>query len=747
MKKDIKSKDSNKMPKCDVIIPIYNAYDCLEECIDSVISNTDLVNNNLILIDDASTDERVWDLLKTYKKKYPKFEIIQNKENLGFVKTVNKGMKLSKNDVLLLNSDTIVTPRWLEKIKECAYSQEMVATVTPLSNNATLASVPNIFEENKLPKDLSLNEMSKIVEECSYNDYPEIPTAHGFCMYIKRSVLEEVGYFDEEAFGKGYGEENDFCFRCFDVGYRHLLCDNTYIYHKESQSFSKLKYELRENGAKVLNERYPGYWYRLHDWNSKRPITYIGQNVAFELGARKPKANILFLIHDWKNVKENVGGTTLHAYDLMLGLRDKYNFHVLAPEDGIYKLYSYWSETETVIKFPGVTNFKDLNFYNSDYRDMVSKIIKDFGISLVHIHHMKGHFFDIVDLIKEFNLYSIFSVHDYYSVCPMINKIYKGEKYCGNPTEEMCGECIKYCMGIKNNVIFNWRKTWMKLFNEVDKVIAPSESAKEELNITYKDLSIDVIEHGVDLKKNTSTLSIKKEETKDIAFVGVISQHKGGRYLEYLAKKARLKNIRVHLFGRSDIALKDTKYFKNHGGYKRAELCSLLQENKIKLVCFFSTGPETYAYTLTESIACGVPALSTDLGATGERIKKYNLGWVINPNSELVDYKNKIIEILSNPSEYEKVIESINKYKVKTTKQMVKEYDQLYSNSSFDNLCDVTNIRDNLKYSSLYFSITSSPTYPDYSWVFNTLKWKIIDKFKIPKPIKEMYRKVRSKIS
>ena len=56
-------------------------------------------------------------------------------------------------------------------------------------------------------------------------------------MYIKRSVLEGVGYFDEKAFGKGYGEENDFCFRCFDVGYRHLLCDNTYIYHKESQSF------------------------------------------------------------------------------------------------------------------------------------------------------------------------------------------------------------------------------------------------------------------------------------------------------------------------------------------------------------------------------------------------------------------------------------------------------------------------------------------------------------------------------
>ena len=129
------------MNKCDIIIPIYNAYDCLSPCIDSIIKNTDLKNNRIILIDDKSPDKRVLPLLEEYIKK-ESIILLKNEINLGFVGTVNKGMKYSENDVLLLNSDTEVTKNWLKNIQELAYSQPMVATVTAISNNATLASVP-----------------------------------------------------------------------------------------------------------------------------------------------------------------------------------------------------------------------------------------------------------------------------------------------------------------------------------------------------------------------------------------------------------------------------------------------------------------------------------------------------------------------------------------------------------------------------------------------------------------------------
>ena len=155
-------------------------------------------------------------------------------------------MQYSKNDVLLLNSDTEVPKGWLKRIMECAYSDDTIATVTPLSNNATLASVPKIFTRNELPKNYTLKKMDELVQKCSVKDYPDIPTAHGFCMYIKREALEKVGFFDEKNFGKGYGEENDFSFRCFEFGYRNVLCDNVYVLHKESQSFLD---EKKDNGV------------------------------------------------------------------------------------------------------------------------------------------------------------------------------------------------------------------------------------------------------------------------------------------------------------------------------------------------------------------------------------------------------------------------------------------------------------------------------------------------------------------
>ena len=215
----------------DIIIPIYNAFDFVKKCIETVIEHTDLTQHTLLLVNDKSTDERILPLLNSFIKENQSLNIIliDNKDNQGFVRTVNIGMQYSHHDVVLLNSDTEVTRNWLSKIQNCAYSKPAVATVTPLSNNATLASVPIFLAENTIPPGLSVEEYADIVEKCSMNLFPDIPTAHGFCMYIKREAIDDLGLFDEETFGKGYGEENDFSYRCLQAGYRHLLCDNTYI--------------------------------------------------------------------------------------------------------------------------------------------------------------------------------------------------------------------------------------------------------------------------------------------------------------------------------------------------------------------------------------------------------------------------------------------------------------------------------------------------------------------------------------
>lgn len=726
------------MRDCSIIIPIYNAYDATKAAIESVIKYTDLKKNKLILINDKSTDSKISPLLKSYTSYAT---IIENKENLGFVKTVNKGMKLDDNDVLLLNSDTEVTKNWLQKIQKCAYSDDNIATVTPLSNNATLASVPKSFYPNDLPTGYTIQTMGDLVEKCSYHEYPEIPTGHGFCLFIKRTVLDIIGYFDEESFGKGYGEESDFCYRCFNYGFRHVLCDDVYIYHKESQSFSSSRLERVEKAGKIIEKRYPNYLRRLNSWCARKPHQYIGDNIALHIGAKEKKVNILYIIHDW-NIN-NLGGTTLHALDIVNSLRKKYNFHIFTKNDSGYALYSYYESTDTAIQFSDIEEFKDLRLYNNEYEQLLEMIIQNFHISIIHIHHLKEHYFNVMSLIKKYNLYTIVSLHDYYSICPQITKLYKNCEYCGpNVNNDTCAECLKY---IFNNSldIQSWKKEWYKLLKQANKIITPSESAKNEILQVYSDLDIKVIEHGSNFDKGESSLEIDTSKTFDIAFVGAIGIHKGSKILENFIRRRDWKNIRIHLFGILDSKLnKSNKYYINHGKYQRSELAFKLKENKIKLICLFSTVPETYSYTLSESIAAGIPVIAYNLGAIGERVQKYKFGWLVNPNSSADEIAKKIIEISKNSKEYKNVIDRINKVSIRTIKEMAKDYDKIYQTEGKKEFIEVENVKKLLKECKAHNHVK---VIDSSAWVFDTLKWKMISKLKIPTPIKKIGRKIRAR--
>ena len=239
----------------DIIIPIYNAYEDLKLCLESIYKFTNLQYHRLILINDNSPDERIRQFLDGQQREG--VIVIHNSVNKGFSNNINIGMAQSdNNDVILLNSDTVVTENWVEKLLECAYSDKSIGTVTPVSNNATLCSVPQFCEENTLNEGMSIDDAGEIVERCSFKAYPRITVAHGFCMLVKREVIDCIGNFDAETFGRGYGEENDFCNRAEQAGYHHVMCDNTYIYHSGTKSFiSKEKEEYIKAHERILRER------------------------------------------------------------------------------------------------------------------------------------------------------------------------------------------------------------------------------------------------------------------------------------------------------------------------------------------------------------------------------------------------------------------------------------------------------------------------------------------------------------
>ena len=714
------------MSNCDVIIPVYNAYSVLKECLESLLKNTDFEKAHLILIDDKSTDERIVPLLEDYAKKYEdKITLLLNKENLGFVGTVNRGMKYSKNDVLLLNSDTEVPKGWLGDIMECAYSDPMIATVTPLSNNATLASVPKMFCRNEIPGKMSLEQMAKIVKGCSLKEYPEIPTAHGFCMFIKREALNKVGFFDEEAFGKGYGEENDFSFRCFKYGYRHVLCDNVYVLHKESQSFLDNKVD---NG-KALAKKHPSLKNALDDWCKVRDIQKIGDNIALKIGLMNDKPNLLFVIHDFSNIENNVGGTTLHILDLIKSLRLKYNFHVLSQENGMYKIHSFFESTDVVTSIhekPFI--IEPVGLYSNTYKRMVEGIVKKYKISFIHIHHMVGHFFDIARVAKEQNIKYAVSLHDFYLEAPIVSRL--DEKVVGKSESP-----------INLDV---WHKACLEMLEGAEYVFAPSEFTKKEYLKTYKNLKIEVINHGVDSEK--SEAEVRENRQKNIAFVGAIFPHKGSEILLGLSEKiTKVDNIKIHLFGTTTANIKKKQYFVNHGKYDRKDLTNLLRKNKIDLVCMFPLAPETYAYTVDEVVMAGLPVLTFDIGAGAERVKDNNLGWVIGYTKNSREILKKIKEILNDSNDYKKKIEAINRYKIRSVEDMARDYDHIYKKYAKVSKLNYDEMQKDVFEASLtseLLTFNSKRTYADdYFAIIGSAKWRLISKVKVPTGLRKVAKK------
>jgi len=268
----------------DVIVPIYNAYEDFVLCLYSLVKHQDIYR--IILIDDCSTDARVKELIQNIKKYNSEdFIVVENEQNSGYLKTANKGMSMTENDVILLNSDTIVTSGWARKMRDCAYSDRKIATVTPFTNNGETCSIPVMSENNDIPEGFSIDSFADCVERCSNRKYPELPAAVGFCMLIKRNVINEIGFFDEEIFGKGYGEEDEFSMRAMRKGYKSVLCDDTFIFHKGCASFLDKRDRLKQNNHKALAKMYPDYFPALKRFMENNPLKECHENIKLHISS------------------------------------------------------------------------------------------------------------------------------------------------------------------------------------------------------------------------------------------------------------------------------------------------------------------------------------------------------------------------------------------------------------------------------------------------------------------------------
>ena len=245
----------------DIIICVHNALEDVRQCLDSVIRYTNLPYR-LILVDDGS-DPSTSDYLDRFQRSQ-EATLLRNEQAEGYARAANRGLQYSEADfVVLLNSDTLVTPHWLDRMVACAEQDPKVGLVGPLSNTASWQSIPERFNKegdwapNPLPVSYTAAEYARLVAKYSARLYPRIPFLNGFCMLIKRDVIEDLGYFDDKTFAEGYGEENDYCLRSSEGGWALAVADDAYVFHAQSRSYSHARRKLlTERGDRELALRH-----------------------------------------------------------------------------------------------------------------------------------------------------------------------------------------------------------------------------------------------------------------------------------------------------------------------------------------------------------------------------------------------------------------------------------------------------------------------------------------------------------
>lgn len=636
-----------------VIIPVYEGYQETLNCINSVLKAECKNAYQLIVVNDCSPNNKLTTKLRNHSQQH-KYTLVENEKNLGFVGTVNRGIRIAADDdVILLNSDTLVPDGWLDQLLTAAYSDPIVGTVTPFSNNATICSYPNFCQDNILPIDHNVNSLNSMFQRLNTGKIIDLPTAHGFCVFIKRAVIDEIGVFDEQKWGKGYAEENDFSLRAEQYGWRNVFALDTFVQHLGSVSFSSNTEEFVRKNLKILNGFYPDYAARVSQFISNDPAREFRNIISREILEKKvsrlktnPKSKGNFILF----VSLTIGGGTQVATDDLSKRLKKESVHTLmltSPKPDIWRL-----------SYGGSTVYLDYT-YPSENEKLINDL-KNFGVWHVNYHNTIEFRKNVWDLPNQLDCEYDVTVHDYLSICPRVNLIGTSRTYCGEPAVSECNSCINENGAHESSLlqlidfdldINKWRDFYEERFSLARKVFVPSYDAAKRLNKYFHDVEITVRPHPEPIK-NIVTKGPQKAEVVNVAFLGAIGAHKGYDYLRGCAKHALDNNLPIIFnvigYTKNDQEVSELSNIVLHGKYTREELPQLLRKSGCSVAAILSVWPETFSYTFSEALEQGLKIITFNMGAPVERMPA-GCGDIVELEDNYESICLKIMEISTLP--------------------------------------------------------------------------------------------------
>ncbi|MCA8883506.1 MAG: glycosyltransferase [Rhodobacteraceae bacterium] len=608
-----------------VVIPVYNAFDLLPELLDRVARNTDLPAH-VIVVEDASPDERVRPHLRDWAAGRTDglvtVELLENPENLGFIGSVNRALAAALNrdgPVILLNSDAMVPPGWASRMIAPLLADPTVASVTPMSNDAEIFSVPSICRRIDLAPGTA-----EAIDAAARHMAPGsaravAPTGVGFCMALNPAFLRRVPQLDT-AFGRGYGEEVDWCQRVRALGGHHLGIANLFVEHRGGASFGsaeKLKLVARNNA--MVAERYPSYDRQVQDFIHADPLNAPRLVLALAWAfatASEPLA--IFVGHSLgggaesylkRRVAQEVAANGA-AVVLRLGGPLRWQIELHGPEGAPQAATDSADLLRAIFAQAGARRL----IYSCAVGDPDPVSAPTVLLDLVDPAR------DSVEIL----------MHDFFPLSPSYTLLGSDGRFHGTPAADDTDPAHQAPRPDGTMAsLAQWRAAWGALVTAADQVTVFSSSSRALVTAAYPDAAARMSLQPHDDVHPVPRISSRRSGANGIGVLGDIGFQKGAEMLQRLAPALAAQGGALAIVGKVDPNYAPPPEVPVHGQYDLSDLDRIATRYGIDRWLIPSIWPETFSYTTHEALASGLPVFCFDLGGQAEAVGRAPNGHVL----------------------------------------------------------------------------------------------------------------------
>ncbi|MDR2688585.1 MAG: glycosyltransferase [Azoarcus sp.] len=659
----------------DIIVPVYNGLAQVRRCLLAVAAAPCRTAREIVVIDDGSDDAALVAWLDG-EAAAGRITLLRNERNLGFVATVNRGMALHPDrDVVLLNSDAEVANDWLDRLLACAGSAADIGTVTPFSNNATICSYPFEGWPGEVPGALGLTGLDALFAVTNADEARDLPTAVGFCMLIRRACLDAVGLFDADRFGRGYGEENDFCRRALALGWRSVLAADVFVYHEGGASFGAEKLAAMQRAGEVMAAIHPDYDDVVGAFVRADPLAALRlrvdqaraalggaefaavmdeQRLARTMGrAQPPRPVTLHIVHGWGGGTErwvkDYASADLSCRNLVLhGVTTRRHTNAeLALADPLSGL--------TLMRWPLANPIDGTAIEHPEYAEIIDWVCAMFQVRVLLVSSLIGHALDLFALA----LPTVLVTHDFYPFCPALFATFDAP--CARCGDAELASCLA---GNPHNAFWHVGSVahWQTLRAAFAArlavphvhLVCPSTNVHERWAALLPDLAAKpwhCIGHGLGgiFTRGNAPLAAERATATPrrlrILIPGRLAPHKGLWLLRQICDEMRAF-ADVLLLGCGDfgMAFDRLEEFEVVKDYALDALPAEIERWQPDCALLLSILPESFGYTLSEMMALHIPVVATRLGAYTERIEDGVDGFLVEPEAAAILAKLRALE-------------------------------------------------------------------------------------------------------